>query len=186
MNRRAWLASLLPVAADAVGRSIEQRVEKSLPPQRRPPGAISEAMFLSTCTTCGDCVEACPHAAIFTYTEEAGINAGTPVMLPDQRACHMCEDFPCAAACPEPSLSAPQEAVWSLGKVRIIEDRCIAFSGPECGACVGLCPGNVNALTQHAWRPKLDAEQCIGCGLCIEACPTDPVAIELEALRPAV
>lgn len=185
LTRREWLRRLAPAAVDAVSREVERAIERRLPAQRRPPGAVSEALFQVLCTRCGDCAKACPHAAIHTFTEEAGVDAGTPVMRPELRGCHMCDGFPCAEACGEGALVMPEEPAWPLGSVRIDEGRCIAFAGPECGACAERCPPGVSALRIERWRPVLDDAACVGCGLCIESCPTSPPAIELLPLAAA-
>ena len=177
LDRRKWLSRLLPMAIDPVVRNVEHEVERRLPRRRRPPGAVDELLFRALCTKCGDCVSACPHAAIFTLTD--GIDAGTPVMLPEQRPCRMCDGFPCATACGKGALKTPKESFVRLGRVRLLEDRCIAFAGPECGACVGICPTGVDAVRLCGSVPVVDREQCLGCGLCIEACPTRPPAIEM-------
>ena len=182
LSRRAWLASLIPKAGEAVASVVEHEVTRRLPPERRPPGAVFEPLFLSLCERCGDCVTACPHAAVLTYTRQAGVKAGTPVMRPDLRACHLCEGYPCATACTTGALENPGEAVWSLGTAWISTERCITYQGPECGACEGLCPRGVEAIRWVGYRPEIDPGQCVGCGLCIEACPTTPASIELEPL----
>ena len=178
IKRRDLLRNLLPVAADAA------REASSVPraPQRRPPGALSEEAFLDKCTTCGQCSDACPQGAIFTFAESTGDLACTPVLLPERRPCTMCEGFPCVAACDDGALLPFEGVVWPLGKVRIDERRCLAYLGPECGACVGVCPHGIRAIEQVAWKPRVDQALCVGCGLCIRACPTTPSAIVLAAL----
>ena len=179
LTRRQWLRKLGPAALDAVARAAERRIERSFPTQRRPPGCVAEPLFQALCTRCGACAEACPHAAVFLFVD--GIDAGTPVMRPDERACHMCDGFPCAAACEEGALVVPDgPALCSLGVARVLETDCLTFSGPDCGACAGLCPPSVEALSMSHRRPVIDAERCIGCGLCIEACPCTPPAILLD------
>lgn len=178
LGRRAWLKRLLPKAANVVAEEVEQRLEQHFPAQLRPPGAVGEALFMSLCSRCNKCVDACDeHAAVFLFTEEAGVYENTPVMRPELRACHMCEGFPCAAACETGALVVPKTPTWDLGTVAIDKTRCITFSGPECGACVDICPGDVNAMTLQRWKPVLDSEQCIGCGICVDACPMMPAAI---------
>jgi ferredoxin-type protein NapG len=181
-ERRHWLKRLVPTALGALIEAVEQELERNVPPRRRPPGAISEILFQSACTRCGKCAESCPHDSIFTYSTGSGIDSGTPVMLPDQRACRMCERFPCASACPSGALLAPKSATWSLGTVFVEEESCIAFQGPECGACAGLCPDGSDALKMLNRKPMVITDDCSGCGLCIEACPCSPSAIRLEPL----
>ncbi len=194
VSRRAWLASYLHKAGEVVAERVEGPVE------RRPPGAVSEPLFLALCDRCSECVEACPHAAILTYPDAAGVRAHTPVMRPERRPCHLCDGYPCIAACPtdalrEQATTEEQSAqtrsaqtrsaqTWSLGAVSLDTGRCFAYSGPECGACVELCPRGVEAIRLVGWRPELEPAACVGCGLCIEACPMTPPAISMEPPRP--
>jgi len=181
-ERRRWLRGLLPKGAEAVGRAVGKAVDARLPVRRRPPGAVSEALFLAGCTRCMQCVEACPHNAIHTLDVSTALGAGTPVMVPEARACHMCDGFPCAAACPEGVLEVPPGPVWRLGAARIEPQRCLPYRGPECGACAGWCPEGAPALTLRLGKPRIDPAVCVGCGLCIAACPTRPIAIAMEPL----
>jgi ferredoxin-type protein NapG len=182
-SRRAFFGKLLKRGARAATEQVAQRLPV-LPTRRRPPGAVGPMAFLERCTKCLDCVTACPHHAIFTLAAGA-TDEGTPVMMPDQRACEMCEGFPCAAACEPNALVVPEQTTVALGKVRIREDLCFTFRGPECGACAGWCPSDVDALAMRLNKPRVDEETCIGCGLCITACPTSPKAIELVPLSGA-
>ncbi|TPV92882.1 MAG: 4Fe-4S dicluster domain-containing protein [Myxococcales bacterium FL481] len=183
LTRRGLLRGVLErEPAPSPAESTRARTTPGLPPRRRPPGAVAEALFLRQCDGCRDCVTACPHHAVYTLAEHVGIGAGTPVMLPHERACWMCTGFPCAQACPTDALTPPQGETWPLGTVRLVESRCLPFLGPECGACRGLCPAGVEALTIRNNRPVVDAVACVGCGKCIEACPVRPRALELVEL----
>ncbi|MCP4444965.1 MAG: 4Fe-4S dicluster domain-containing protein [Myxococcales bacterium] len=185
LERRKLLRALLRTPAQAAATVVEDRLSRRFPLERRPPGAQPEATFLSLCTKCGECSNACPYGSVYVYDAEAGASAGTPVMVPDERPCLMCEGFPCAAACEPRALVVPTETVWPLGSVSVREDLCFTFRGPECGACGGLCPPGAQALSFRRNQPQIDLEQCMGCGRCIDACPTMPKAIELHPLGPA-
>ena len=178
LARRRLLRGFLPHAVDAATDGAE------LPEELRPPGALAERAFLAACTRCDKCIEACPHGSIFKFTDTAGADlAGTPLMIPDERACHMCEGFPCAAACQDGALVPPATKVVLMGRVAINEQNCIAYTGPECGACVDVCPDALSAIELKNWKPELVAERCVGCGICIESCPTDPAAIFFEPVH---
>lgn len=186
VSRRALFGRIFGRATEQA-RTLPGRFETpdrpaDLPPERRPPGAVKEILFLQRCTRCGDCVTACPERAIHTSSAGTGVRAGTPVMQPQLVACIMCEGFPCAAACPEGALEMPEAPTWLLGQVAVRSERCITWMGPECGACVDVCPGDLRAIALKRWRPFVNADECVGCGLCIAACPTSPKALELLPL----
>jgi ferredoxin-type protein NapG len=169
MDRRGFFRHLAGQGARAV---------TAPPPERlRPPGALAPEPFFARCNSCHDCVDACPPAAIFTIA--GGVDAGTPVMIPERTACAMCDGWPCAAACTTGALVVPETPVVKLGVARIAKDRCFVFRGPECGACARLCPDDAPALKLVAGRPTIDEDVCVGCGLCASACPTRPAAIDL-------
>lgn len=182
IGRRGWIGALVPATADAAAELKGWR-DEAPPRRRRPPGALDEETFLERCTRCGDCIGACPHGAVLYYNEKAPpAIQGTPVMRPERRPCQMCDGFPCAAACEPNALEVPAEQFVRIGRVRVVEERCIAYLGPECGACVGACPHPLSAITLVSWRPMVDRQACVGCGRCIERCPTQPRALELESL----
>jgi ferredoxin-type protein NapG len=182
-SRRAFFKNLIGRGARTAAEEVSRRLP-TIPNRRRPPGAVpDEVTFLARCTACGDCVTACEPKAIFTLRADVTPGGKTPVMVPDERACEMCAGFPCAEACETGALNLPALATEvRLGTVRVAEDRCFVFKGPECGACAGLCPDGVDALKLTLGRPSVDEERCTGCGLCIAACPVRPAAIDLLPL----
>ncbi|MDR1714019.1 MAG: 4Fe-4S binding protein [Coriobacteriales bacterium] len=166
----------------------------------RPPGIQSEEDFLSRCTSCGKCIEACPYVAIQAATWQAGIAAGTPVIDAASQACQLCHDFPCVAACPTGALRdvSKREDV-RMGTAVIDEELCIAISKSiRCEVCYRSCPLIGEAITCEyrvpeagnrgfaIFAPVVDAEKCTGCGICVQRCyvrqPTTAIRIE-EAQR---
>ena len=53
----------------------------------RPPGALDEKDFLSSCIKCGQCVQVCPVQAIKLADLIDGVGVGTPYIDPRQQAC---------------------------------------------------------------------------------------------------
>src|SRR5690606_32244035 len=102
-ERPAYLADLLGTgsAAPDGARGPGSQRARALPvlPIVRPPGAVSEARFIERCDGCGACFDACPHGAISGLDARHGAAQGTPTIVGLRAPCHMCEDFPCIAAC---------------------------------------------------------------------------------------
>jgi ferredoxin-type protein NapG len=168
-----------------VAREVARRAEDRVAPKRyfRPPGVASEAAFLALCTRCGDCVTACPVQAIRTAPPSAGLAAGTPMIEPSVTACVVCQDMPCARACPTGALTVPPDG-WAsvrLGVLELDADRCITFHGSSCGVCARACPVGEAALAlDAAGRPVLKPEGCVGCGVCVTSCVTVPSSLKLR------
>lgn len=144
----------------------------------RPPGAVEESLFLERCTQCADCVGACPYGAISVLPGK-----GTPAVVPSEKACYLCEDFPCIEACETDALvmvRTPNEVKMGLA---VVSPRlCTAEQG--CNACVSQCP--VQALTMEfdSFRVAVSEERCTGCGLCEQTCKAvnDKIAIKVLPL----
>jgi len=95
----------------------------------------------------------------------------------NKRACHLCEDMPCIAACETRALlPTPAEGIF-FGLAVVDTDKCFAFKGPECGSCAVDCPNG--SLRMVAARPVVDAAACMGCGLCRVNCPVWDKAIRV-------
>ena len=173
---------------DTLGRiaqEVAERTERRVAPGRyfRPPGAIDEISFLAKCTRCDACADVCPVDAIARAPARAGLAAGTPVIDPVLQPCVVCEDIPCAAACPTGALLMPRNgwAGYAMARLELDPERCIAFHDQECGVCVRVCPVGNAALAEDAeGRPVIKVEGCDGCGVCVKACVTAPSSLELH------
>ncbi len=72
----------------------------------RPPGAIDEKDFLSSCIKCGQCVQVCPVYAIKLADLVNGFGVGTPYIDARAQACDFsCDAVQCILACPTGSLT---------------------------------------------------------------------------------
>ena len=162
----------------------------------RPPGALKEEDFLSTCIKCGMCVEACPFDTLLLAGPGDNKPLGTPYFTPRDVPCYMCPDIPCVPVCPTGALDITK--VSTKGKldinkskmgVAIVDDKnCIAFWGIQCDACYRACPLMDEAISlkyeknertgKHAFlKPVVNSDICTGCGLCERACVTKEAAI---------
>ncbi|WP_291985298.1 4Fe-4S dicluster domain-containing protein [Candidatus Accumulibacter sp. ACC007] len=72
----------------------------------RPPGALEESDFLSSCIKCGQCVQVCPVAAIKLDDIDQGFGVGVPYIDAREQACDFsCDAVQCILACPTGSLT---------------------------------------------------------------------------------
>jgi ferredoxin-type protein NapG len=185
-NRRHFLKDSVRSFARTAHEYVTHRdapAEKPEPATRtdwlRPPGAVSESLFLERCTRCGDCAKACPYESI-----KFDIRNGTPVIFPDEIPCYLCDDFPCIGACATDALISPasRDAV-KMGEARVSLRSCTAEQG--CHACVSKCPTDALSMDFETLRLVVSDQRCVGCGLCEYTCRTvnDVIAIRVLPVR---
>ncbi len=186
MQRRELMRQGYQKAVLYAAQQIDKKINKVTGHRTklvRPPGAIPEDEFLRACTKCKLCAEACPPQAIRIAGPEMGLaHEGYPLIDIPTRACYMCSEMPCVAACPEPALIDIEPQEIFLGKVEIHPQLCLAFFDEDCISCDYSCPVP-GALEFVDKKPKIDPTLCTGCGLCIQSCVAKPAAIQYIARK---
>jgi ferredoxin-type protein NapG len=143
----------------------------------RPPGALAEAWFGSTCERSGKCVASCPVKAIRPLRSADPALDGTPSLVPSLQACVVCDDLSCMKACPTGALSfVPKEQI-AIGVAIFDPHHCRRGVGEPCRECVDRCPLGASAIGLDA-RGRVEVRGgCVGCGVCEFYCPTSPRSI---------
>jgi ferredoxin-type protein NapG len=203
-DRGDFFKVLGTLMAGFVAEKIEDTVSSVGPKLLRPPGALDELAFLTSCTRCDKCIEACPEHSILKATAGTGLSLGSPYIIPRSMPCFLCTDLPCVKACPEGALLWPRRKIsgeWvegpravHLGTAVVNESLCLTYPSQDrpaqhCRACVDRCPypGEAIQLSVPAANqpphPVVVPEACTGCGLCVFGCPTLDPAILVEVRR---
>ncbi len=156
----------------------------------RPPGALPEKEFDSTCIRCGLCVSACPFDILKLASWSDPTHLGTPFFVARQDPCRMCTDIPCARACPtgalDPLLADIRKADMGVA-VLVGHETCLNYKGMSCSVCVRVCPIRGEAISLKEVRtergllqiPTVDSEKCTGCGSCEKHCVLSEAAIRV-------
>lgn len=133
----------------------------------RPPWS-TEASVRRNCTSCGDCIRACPEGIL-----RPG-RAGTPVVDFDQGACTFCRA--CADACGEAVFDL-DTAPWRI--VASPDAACLLRDGIACRICTDACDTAALRFDPRAGRVGeviVDPGACTGCGACAGTCPVGAIA----------
>ncbi len=195
MDRRAFFKRSIDKVSKTAVEIADGHVSRKAKHWIRPPYAVDELEFLLACTRCDQCIDACPHDVIFNLPTRLGAQvAGTPAMDLLNKACHLCEDWPCVETCEPKALQYPTRSsemveesdekpipLPQIAHAEINTKICLPYNGPECGACAASCPVP-DALCWDGTRPFIDPEKCTGCGLCREICIVEPKAIDIQSL----
>ncbi len=192
MDRRSFFKVGLNKVSKTAVKIADEHVNQRALHWIRPPFALDELDFLITCTRCDKCIEACPHDVIFKLPARLGVQVtGTPAMDLLNKACHLCDNWPCVQACEPAALKLPEKhkegeqdgshSLPVLAKAVINTGTCLPYIGPECGACADSCPVP-GALLWNGAKPLIDNSKCIGCGLCRQVCVVEPRAINIISI----
>ncbi|MEO1249488.1 MAG: ferredoxin-type protein NapF, partial [Pseudomonadota bacterium] len=122
------------------------------------------------CTSCGDCVSACPEQILATGP------AGTPVVDFTKGPCTF--SYACADACERSVFAARQSVPWDAQVS--IANTCLLTGGVSCQSCTDACD---DAALRFDFRSGLagsiliDLDRCTGCGACVSICPVDAISV---------
>jgi len=146
-----------------------------------PPGSVSIESFISRCTACSLCINACPTRVLQPSVSEYGFAS---IMQPrmDYHSgfcnydCNRCTDVcPTGAIMP---LMIEAKKLTQIGKAVFIRDNCVVHTEKTaCGACSEHCPTKACHMVPYEGNlliPEVQDDICIGCGACEYACPTKP------------
>ncbi len=165
--------------------SEERSLPKATPPKPvyvRPPGALPEKEFLKKCTQCDDCIKACPHFVIRKAGYELGKSvSGTPIIIPTENPCLMCDGFACIASCKTGALIPfPENTLPSIGTAIVDETLCYLAQGQPCDYCTKHCPEKPKAISSMTIGEMAIVEKsaCTGCGFCAQICPANAIWIQ--------
>lgn len=175
---REGIFSILKPLASMLDDKVETRVSRKF---LRPPGAADEITFLTSCTRCPHCAEACPRDAIKLAGVSDGIAAGTPYIDPFDAPCVLCDGLLCVKACPTDALnkSTTREGA-RMGLAVIDEGSCLARQGMMCEECFTSCPLRGDAIYMEGLSgPVIDKNKCTGCGVCAFSCVSKPNSIKI-------
>ncbi|SEN24550.1 ferredoxin-type protein NapG [Mesobacillus persicus] len=172
MNERLNRRQFLSMNWDATVGFVGNLVLSQLDDEReffRPPGASTEVEFLTLCTRCGLCKNACPEETISLFSLASGAKlANTPFIDPNIRPCTMCGK--CIDVCPSHALTTIANGGSAVvGFADILPDNCLAFKDVMCDYCIRACP-QTQAIYLDNGKPVVIAENCNGCGLCVSRC----------------
>lgn len=201
LSRRRFVVSVAGTAGSAallsigLGTVATQSKAKSAQ-MLRPPGALAEDAFLGACVRCGLCVRDCPYDTLKLSRLGEDAAVGTPYFSARAVPCEMCENIPCAKACPtgalDRSLTDITQARMGLA-VLVDQENCLNFLGLRCDVCYRVCPVIDKAITlerrhnertgKHAMLiPTVHSSACTGCGKCEKSCVLEEAAIKVLPL----
>ncbi len=145
----------------------------------RPPGALPEGEFLTTCIRCGECMKSCLTNTLQPSLWEGGL-AGlwTPRLEFRLAACEQ-ECNVCGKVCPTQairSLDLPEKTHAKLGTAILRKEMCLVYAQDKlCLICDEVCPYHaiVFRTIEGYRRPVVIPSHCNGCGYCEERCPVE-------------
>lgn len=179
IDRKTFLRQGLFLLFKPLAGAIEEKVQNMSPGVIRPPGALPELEFLAECTKCDLCMKACHQGAIKLADESRGLAIGTPIIVPRETPCYLCDDMVCITACPTRALQPIEKPAVRMGLAVINTSACLAYRGQDCDYCHARCPFPDVAIYMKEGKPVVVADKCTGCGICEYYCVTTRPSIAI-------
>ena len=137
----------------------------------RPPWSLEELLFTETCTSCAECIDACPESILLKG------RANYPIVDFETGECTFCGL--CAEVCKTGAIKQRSDtAPWPL-KANV-SDGCLAKKGVVCLTCREECEQDAIQFKPVAGRipaPEINYSNCTGCGACFGSCPNNSISI---------
>ena len=135
----------------------------------RPPWT-NQALVREHCTSCGDCIKACPEGILTSGP------AGTPNIDFAAGACTFCGE--CAASCQEGVFRDTDLPPWTMQAA--VGEGCLLNAGISCQSCTDACDETALSFNMRAGsvgRIDVMADRCTACGACVSVCPVRAIDI---------
>lgn len=131
----------------------------------RPPYAIAELDFRTSCDRCGQCADVCPTGVIGRDEDRF------PMLRFGKAACTFCGE--CANACKTGALDSVAAREWDV--LADIQNTCLSLNAITCRTCEEACEADAirfRLMTAGRAEPRVNNEKCTGCGQCAFVCPS--------------
>jgi ferredoxin-type protein NapF len=152
----------------------------------RLPWVIDEPTFVTGCTQCTHCINACETNIIIKDED------GFPKVDFSLGECTFCNK--CIESCEQPLFSGSFTHDSSKEITQITEpppwpatlhvsDKCLAKNNVYCQSCRDECETSVikfNYLNSSIPQPSLNELDCTQCGACIKSCPQVAIAFNFD------
>ena len=145
----------------------------------RPPGALPEEDFLSSCIRCSKCMKVCITNTLQPTLFESGLEGlWTPRADLRFAACEQTCNL-CGRVCPTQAirdLNLEEKKHAKIGTAVILKEKCLVWEQDKvCLICDEQCPYNaiVFKTVEGFRRPFVLENKCNGCGFCEHKCPIE-------------
>lgn len=181
-SRRAAIAGLAGIGLGFFTRRLASARSRQV---LRPPGALPEPQFKTTCIRCGNCVHACPTGVLKPSLDSNDwIGALTPQILFIDSYC-LPECVQCGRVCPSGAIvrfSQEGKIRFPVGIARIQISNCLLTRNRECDRCKTYCAYAAIEIKKSeadfSAFPFVVDTRCAGCGACQIICPVEAIRID--------